>query len=105
VARVSNPRYSKHINQAFLFGKEIAMSYFEESKNRPGVYVLSESAPSWVRDAVQEAHQGSLPNDWVYDVCKSLFDSYDASTVKDAYDFAHEFAEREVDIYNKSIAQ
>lgn len=81
------------------------MNYFEKSKVRGGIYVLSESAPEWVRDAVREAHVGTLPNDWVYSVCKNFFDVYDPESVKDPYGFAHEFADRQVNIYTNTLAQ
>jgi hypothetical protein len=48
-----------------------------EKSHRPGgeLYTrLREDAPDWLRDAVYEAHDGEIPNDWRYDICSALWD-------------------------------
>lgn len=51
---------------------------------------LKDDAPEWVRDAVMEAHDDALPNDWIYAVCRDMSealaesDSGDMETVYDA---------------------
>lgn len=84
------------------------MQYFEQIFGRETVvYSFTDDAPQWVQDAVYEAHQGSLPNDWIFDICKSAFDyaSNQPLNEDDLYELALQFADGEVDIYNKNIAQ
>ena len=33
---------------------------------------LKDGAPDWLADAVEEAHDGELPNDWRYGMCESI---------------------------------
>jgi hypothetical protein len=84
------------------------MQYFKEIFGRESVtYSFCDNAPQWVQGAVYEAHQGSLPNDWVFGICKAAFDyaSNRSLTEDDLYDLSLRFADNEVDIYNKNIAQ
>jgi len=84
------------------------MQYFKEIFGRETLtYSFCDNIPQWVQDAVYEAHNGSLPNDWVFGICKAAFDYAESEInfVDDLYDLAYEFADYNVDIYNKSIAQ
>lgn len=65
---------------------------------------LSDDRPDWLYDAVQEAHAGSFPNDWVYSVCKSVCEAIDDGCLTDE-DSVHEYADSEVDIYTKDLYQ
>jgi hypothetical protein len=35
---------------------------------------LTSSAPEWLRDAVYEAHDGELPNDWRFETCADIWE-------------------------------
>ena len=39
---------------------------------------LADDAPAWLQEAVREAHQGDLPNDWVYAECRAAAEAFDA---------------------------
>jgi len=84
------------------------MQYFKEILVREKTAcAFADDAPQWVQDAVYEAHQGSLPNDWVFDICKAAFDygCKNCLTDDNLYELALQFADGEVDIYSSNIAQ
>lgn len=75
------------------------MSYWANDNPRK-VWTLTDEAPEWLQDAVYEAHQGTLPCDWIYEECKAAFDA----ELEDE-DAVHEHADSRVDIYTKNLAQ
>ena len=54
----------------------------------------------WLHEAIREAHDGMLPNDWVYDLCHSVACRIDEDRFDE--DMIHEFADGEVDVYNNA---
>lgn len=65
---------------------------------------LSDGAPEWLTEVVREAHDGSLPNDWVYSECRAAFEAErDEST--DVSDWVHEHSDSQVDIYTNALYQ
>jgi hypothetical protein len=71
---------------------------FFESKRRDddSTYVtLTEDAPEWLRDAVYETHDGTLPCDWVYAECRDAFESDDTDE--------HEYADSATEVYTGKL--
>jgi hypothetical protein len=70
---------------------------------------LKDDAPTWLRDAVYEAHQGTLPNDWIYAQCRAAAELIDTrlghESWEDDADKIHEHADSEVDIYTRALYQ
>jgi hypothetical protein len=62
-----------------------------------------DDCPEWLKDAIQEAHQGDLPNDWIYSVCDAACCAIDDDELTDE-DSLHEWADGQVDIYTKDLA-
>jgi hypothetical protein len=53
--------------------------------------------PDWVIDAIREAHDDELPNDWRYSAVRAAFEAIaDGTTIDDA----GEWADGMVDVYN-----
>lgn len=69
---------------------------------------LADNAPDWMRDAVREAHDGELPNDYAYDmardavefIAEALEGDDGREFIDDSADAAHDFAEAAVSVYN-----
>lgn len=83
--------------------------FFEKKgrENGEAFVTLQEGAPDWLIGAVREAHDGALPNDWVYAECFAVCEAIDdgALTVSpeiddDMEDF-HGYVDARVDIYIK----
>lgn len=68
---------------------------------------LSEEAPQTLRDAVKEAHEDVLPNDWVYGTFADLLQKiseYNCETVDEIDDeYRHEIVDGCVDIYTHDL--
>ena len=77
-----------------------------ETKTRDsggGTFVtLRDDAPEWLQDAIREAHQGTMPNDWIYAECEAAWDAY---TDQEARPDEHEHADGRVDVYTKALYQ
>lgn len=58
---------------------------------------LADDAPEWLLAAVRDAHQGTLPNDWIYAECEAAYTS--------EYDDMAEHADSRIDIYTKDLYQ
>ncbi len=63
-------------------------------------YTLSDDAPDGLLDAVQEAHRGAMPNDWIWAECKAAFEEEADLTDPDAL---HEYADGRMDVYTKAL--
>jgi hypothetical protein len=52
-------------------------AYFQRRTREDGsTYVtLAEDRPEWLYDAVRDAHDGELPNDWRYQICSAIVDA------------------------------
>jgi hypothetical protein len=52
---------------------------------------LKDDAPEWCRDAVREAHDDALPNDWIYAACRDMAEALaesDSGDMEAVYDAA-----------------
>jgi hypothetical protein len=82
-----------------------------ERKTRPNgdtFTALSDDAPQWLKDAVQEAHHGTMPCDWIYSECSAAYDAYSDLGVADCgdvCDLVHEHADSMVDVNTQRLAQ
>lgn len=87
--------------------REITMkplaSFFMKIKARPEAVTLKKSAPSWLSDAIQEAHQGDFPGDWIYSECLAACEAIDSGDLTE--DSIHEHADSRVDVYTKDLAK
>ena len=71
-------------------------------------YTLADDAPEWLKVAVREAHQGTLPNDWVYEACRDAAEAVDSVVLDvedDDDDDVHSYADGQVDVYTKDLFQ
>ncbi len=74
-------------------------NYFTNTmRGEERIVTLRDDAPEWVSDAVREAHDGEMPDDWRYDICESIFEEIDPED--DDRDF--ELADGLVDVYNNA---
>jgi hypothetical protein len=81
-------------------------SYFDDTKTRDnGEYFvhLKDDAPEWLSDAVRDAHQGTLPNDWIYAECLAAVEAFDFGDFDE--DYIHEHADGRVDVYTRELYQ
>jgi hypothetical protein len=63
---------------------------------------LADDAPQWLKDAVHEAHQTDLPNDWIYNECRAACDAIDDERLQDE-DGMHGHCDGRVDVYTKVL--
>jgi len=71
--------------------------------NGEGFYALKDDAPAWLRDAVMDAHDGELPNDWRYETCAHIWASFDADHYAYDEDAYAEIADGLVDVYTVDL--
>lgn len=81
--------------------------------------VLLETAPQWLKDAVQKAHRGALPNNWVYAECRAAclaldeqledmdaaFNNRKAILENDWSDWSHEHANQREEVRTQPLFQ
>ncbi len=75
--------------------------FFETRKRDTGeeFTTLLDDAPDWLKAAVRDAHNGALPNDWVFEECKAAFD---AGTDPDELD---DYVDGRVEVYTRPLFQ
>ncbi len=66
--------------------------------------ICTDDAPEWLTEAIEDAHQGDLPNDWIYDECRAACEAIDEGSLTDD-DSVHEHADCRVEIYTKPLFQ
>ena len=66
---------------------------------------LCEGAPDGVRDAIQEAHGGELPNDWRYEKASMIWMALEEATENGWGPNKDEEIDSLVDIYNGELLQ
>ena len=76
----------------------------ETRDNGERFYTLADDAPEWLRDAVQEAHDGTFPDDWVYAECEAAMCAILGGALTDSGGL-HEHADSRVDVYTKELYQ
>lgn len=62
---------------------------------------LSDGAEPWMRDVVQDAHNGMLPDDWRYDAIAAAVEFI--ADRDDWEDASYEFANDQVDVYDSDV--
>jgi hypothetical protein len=67
-----------------------------------GCLRIKDDAPQELRDAVYAAHDGMLPNDWLYSACASACADIEDNYDRDPSERASEWADGEVDVYNSA---
>ncbi len=86
-------------------------SHFETKtradSTQPGEHftTLSESRPAWLHEAVREAHQGTLPHDWIYAECRAAVEAFDCGDLDDSEDDddVHAYTDSRVDVYTQAL--
>ena len=66
---------------------------------------LADDRPDWLQEAVREAHQGTLPSDWIYAECKAAAEAFDEGVFDDCEDddSVHEYVDGRVDVYTQAL--
>lgn len=81
------------------------MTFIKDKRDNGETFTkLSDDAPEWLKDAVQEAHAGTFPNDWIYAECASAYEAIKDGAITDE-DSIHEYADGQVDVYTKDLYQ
>jgi len=81
-------------------------SHFETKTRTSGekFVTLADSRPGWLHEAVRTAHQGTLPNDWIYAECEAAALAFDDGQLDDEDD-VHMYVDGRIDIYTKDLYQ
>lgn len=66
-------------------------------------YTLGKNAEDWMRDAVMEAHNGSMPYDWRYEKCMEIVETMREYDPDDLDDCISEIVDGCVDIYTGAL--
>lgn len=66
---------------------------------------LADDRPDWLQDAVRAAHQGTLPNDWIYAECRAAVEAFDDNGGDIDEDAAHEYVDGRVEVMTKELFQ
>ena len=68
---------------------------------------LADDRPDWLQEAVREAHQGTLPSDWIYAECKAAAEAFDEGVLDNCEDddSVHEYVDGRVDVYTQALYQ
>lgn len=77
----------------------------DKRKNGDKFTTLRDGAPKWLQEAIYDAHQGDMPNDWVYEECRAACDAIDDGSVDLKEQDVHEHADSRVDVYTGELAQ
>lgn len=83
---------------------KLADAFERETRDNGDRFVtLKDDAPDWLREAVYDAHKGSLPDDWVFETCYHACLAIDDGMLTE--EETHGFCEGEVDIYTRPLFQ
>jgi hypothetical protein len=68
---------------------------------------LADDAPPWLKEAVREAHQDTLPSDWIYAECQAATLAFDEGSLDDSEDddCVHEHTDSRIDTATKDLYQ
>lgn len=64
---------------------------------------LRDNAPYWMIQAVRSAHNGDLPNDWIYAECYAACKAIDEGYLTE--DLEGQYSDGRVDIYTNDVMQ
>jgi hypothetical protein len=80
--------------------------FFQEKKRDNGetFFTLTDEAPRWLLEAVRDAHQGTIPNDWIWAECAAACEAIDSWGPKFEDDIVN-YADSRVDVYTKELYQ
>lgn len=79
-----------------------------ESGKSHAYVTLTDDAPEWLKNAVSEAHQGTLPNDWICAECFAAVEAVDSGALDvedEDDDDVHSYADSQVDVYTQELFQ
>lgn len=70
-------------------------------------YILTDEAPSWLQEAIDEAHAGASHDDHIYELAHSFALDYDGGNITraDAWDNFVGWADDQVDVYDHDLYQ
>jgi hypothetical protein len=79
-----------------------AYDWFERAERQDGESFIrvKQDAPEWVTQLVMNAHGDFLPDDWRYDCIRAVLGDIADNEPDDLDEFAAEFADGQVDVYN-----
>lgn len=86
-------------------------SYFETKTRSDGSAFVrfKDDAPEFLLAAIRDAHQGDLPNDWIWRVCFDVCIAIDTGVINvdegEWFDDCHGFANQNVEIYTRKLFQ
>lgn len=85
---------------------EFAKHFARKTRDNGEAFVTRrDDAPEWLQNAVYDAHQGTLPNDWIYAECLAAVEAFDNDELGEDGDGVHEHADGRVDIYTRDLYQ
>lgn len=73
----------------------------KERANGDRFSTLKDDAPEWLGDAVYDAHNGCLPNDWVYEMARAAVCAIEEGSLNE--DSLGEWCDGMVDVYTKDL--
>ena len=82
-----------------------ARAFSEQSRdNGSNFFMLPESAPAWMHDAVKLAHDDEFPNDWRFSTARAIaYALAECESIDNAREDAMEIADRLADIYTGQL--
>lgn len=99
---------NKTINQK----AEYYLSFFKSINLENGdsriVYKDYDNTPEELQDAIKEAHEDILPNDWIFTTFADLLQKvteYDCESIEQLEDYRAEIVDNQVDIYTHDLTK
>jgi hypothetical protein len=83
----------------------LARAFSEQTRDDSShFFMLPDSAPAWMHDAVRTAHDDEFPNDWRFSMARSIaYAIAECESIDDARDDAMEIGDRLADIYTGQL--
>ncbi len=75
----------------------------KERENGTPYTTLSDNAPAWLVEAVHAAHNGDMPNDWIYEQCAQVYNELARGYLTDNEETLHNYVDSSVDVYTRSL--
>lgn len=82
-----------------------AYNSFERKTRTNGevFYACKDDAPSWIREAVHDAHGDQFPSDEIYEFCHSVFGTFADYECADEDGLQDTISQIEPDVYNRDL--